>query len=82
VKKQKNGSLLFNYSGSLEKEIEKSKKELEKLTKLIPFLEFSYNEAKKVYESKTTRVSHLADFIDLAEKKLKEDRKEKKDEEI
>ncbi|ROX63930.1 hypothetical protein EGW87_01850 [Enterococcus faecium] len=68
----------FLYRGSLEKEIEKSKKELEKIEKLLPYLEFSFQEAKKSFEKKEKRKGVLKDFILLGEEELKKEREKMK----
>ncbi|EPH99956.1 hypothetical protein D920_01137 [Enterococcus faecalis 13-SD-W-01] len=73
-KKCKKKGNTFLYRGSLEKEIEKSKKELEKIEKLLPYLEFSFQEAKKSFEKKEKRKGVLKDFILLGEEQLKKER--------
>lgn len=72
-KKEKDGSISYSYSGDLEKEVQKCKTELGRIEKLLPFLEFSWNEAKKAYESKLRRSNDLKSFIRLAEEKMNEE---------
>lgn len=46
VKKSGN-ERIFTYKGSLEVEMRKCEKEMIKINELLPFLEFSFKEAKK-----------------------------------
>ncbi|WP_086348659.1 hypothetical protein [Candidatus Enterococcus clewellii] len=76
VIKKQNGGYTYEYKGNLTKEVKKSVAEQERIKKVLPYLEFSYKEAKKAYESKQTRLGHLNDFIQLANEELKKEDKE------
>ncbi len=69
VKKEKNKQV-FNYSGSLDVEVKKCEKEIIKINELLPFLEFSFKEAKKAYERKSKRLEQLGTFVELAKAEL------------
>lgn len=69
VKKEKNKQV-FTYSGSLDVEVKKCEKEIIKINELLPFLEFSFKEAKKAYERKSKRLEQLSAFVELAKAEL------------
>lgn len=70
-RKNKDGSFTYEYRAScLEEEIAKCEKEIARIEKVIPYLEFSFNEAKKAYESKKNRINDLKGFVSLANKEI------------
>lgn len=69
VKKEKN-KRIFTYKGSLDIEIKKCEKEMTKINELLPFLEFSFKEAERAYETKAKRLEQLSVFVELAKEEL------------
>ncbi|MGL5898013.1 MAG: hypothetical protein ACRCZN_13780 [Lactococcus lactis] len=76
--KNKNGSITYTYkSGTLQKEIDKCEKELEKINQELLFIDELYSRVEKKRNALRTRMKHCIDFIPLAKEKLKETETEK-----
>lgn len=52
-------------------EIEKAKKEIEKLSEYLDWYKWNYEEAKKNYEKRVNRIKDLGDYIKVWERDLK-----------
>lgn len=75
--KKKSGQTVhttFHFTGDLEKEVEKAKKELEQKegSREQEFLTWQYERAKKAIQKYNGRINDLRDFIKIAEEKLQE----------
>lgn len=70
-KKTKNK--IFNYTGSLQKEIESCKREIAKKTKELEIWVPVYEKMKHEVDYRRNRIKDCQDFIKLAKEKLKEE---------
>lgn len=62
VKKEKDGSRTFTYSGNLEKEVEKVGKNLLKVEKELLFVEEAYSRVKKTARLFVSKKRKLSNF--------------------
>ena len=79
-KKTKNK--IFNYTGSLQKEIESCEREIAKKTKELEIWVPVYEKMKHEVDYRRNRIKDCQDFIKLAKEKLKEDSQSTNKEEI
>ncbi|WP_285119667.1 hypothetical protein [Lactococcus petauri] len=74
VKKKKDGSKTFTYSGDLEKEIEKVGKNLLKVEKELLFVDEAYLRVKKQRDSLLTKKENYRTFIRIGTEELKKEK--------
>lgn len=74
VKKKKDGSKTFTYSGDLEKEIEKVGKNLLKVEKELLFVEETYSRVKKQRDSLLARRENYRTFIRIGTEELNKEK--------
>lgn len=74
VKKEKDGSRTFTYSGNLEKEIEKVGKNLLKVEKELLFVDEAYSRVKKQRDSLLTRKDNYRTFIKIGTEELNKEK--------
>lgn len=74
VKKEKDGSRTFTYSGNLEKEIEKVGKNLLKVEKELLFVEEAYLRVKKQRDSLLARKENYRSFIRVGTEELNKEK--------
>lgn len=72
--KRKKDRNIYSYSGDLREEIEKARAEYEKKKDAQErvFLLWQFQKAKKAHEAYEQRIADLKEFIEIAEKTLKE----------
>jgi replication-associated recombination protein RarA len=74
VKKKKDGSKTFTYSGDLEKEIEKVGKNLLKVEKELLFVDEAYLRVKKQRDSLLTKKENYRTFIRIGTEELNKEK--------
>lgn len=74
VKKEKDGSRTFTYSGNLEKEIEKVGKNLLKVEKELLFVDEAYSRVKKQRDSLLARKDNYRTFIKIGTEELNKEK--------
>lgn len=77
--KKKSGQTVhttFHFTGDLAAEVEKARKELEQKegSREQEFLTWQYERAKKAIQKYNERINDLKSFIELAEKKMQEEK--------
>lgn len=77
--KKKSGQTVhttFHFTGDLETEVQKARKELEQKegSREQEFLTWQYERAKKAIQKYNERINDLRSFIELAEKKMQEEK--------
>lgn len=69
VKKERD-QIVYDFKGSLEKEIVKAEKEISTIDEKMPMYEMIYEKAKKEYKSKLERLEHLKRFVELGKEEI------------